>query len=488
MTCSCKSKVQGHSVNQDSIKLYPFLHSDGLYGYVNEDMQWVIPPQYREVSLFSSTGYAVVRKHPDKRKNVYGVINKQGSLVIPFAYRQIELKEVGDQTLIWTKKLYINRLRFWDWGGILFGDNFFSGADFLETKVYRSKIQLSTLETRQKIRQKRSYELAIGTKVLPVDVLDSTHILQGDQLFDLNGGEPKRLASGIYGKTRQGDLLLSKGTTYRLINAQGHEISPIRYKKRKQLQIHLGEKTILYPLKNIKKTSAIFLDTEGRQYLFPDLHHAFPQEVQPITTDQLAMDTILNRTLLYPSTVDDGHFYFGWNYILNEKQIFELDRQGQWLRHGESKGMLYWLNHKDDIPISEFEHIVRPSDISQEWNVKTISHIQEQLYLILYQRQVKGTRVQQRMGVWDDQTRQWAWLPQHAEIQALDTVGNYWKYWGQYGDSWAWGIYHLPSKRYVTEAKYWGIFPDGWVTLGSMYKEYARFWMDWEHGKEYRTP
>ena len=95
----------------DTMKRFPYLAKNGLYGYANEQLALIIPAQYRSASLFTSTGFAVVADEYDR----HGVIDTNGDLVVPLNYKSVDLHVVGKYTLAWTERTYTNSLRFWEW-------------------------------------------------------------------------------------------------------------------------------------------------------------------------------------------------------------------------------------------------------------------------------------------------------------------------------------------------------------------------------------
>jgi hypothetical protein len=61
----------------NSEDLIPFSFN-GMYGYVNEKINIVIPPQYEKAGHFSREGYAVVRF----KSNFSGIINRYGAIIL----------------------------------------------------------------------------------------------------------------------------------------------------------------------------------------------------------------------------------------------------------------------------------------------------------------------------------------------------------------------------------------------------------------------
>src|SRR5690606_6047308 len=188
-------------------QLLPYLDENGRYGYVNKNMEVIIQAKYSSATPFTTTGFAVVSevsKPLYMHRNYYGVINQMGELVVPYAYEEIHLEVLNGQTLIWTKHAYLNRWRFWDWSGILFGDNFLSDAKLIDTEVWRSKMQLEVLENGQHINKKRTYERARLLETLPFEAVNRSGFLQADRLYQLQEGRAVCIAKNIYGKTTNG--------------------------------------------------------------------------------------------------------------------------------------------------------------------------------------------------------------------------------------------------------------------------------------------
>lgn len=499
ITCSCSSKTLDQvdlSQYAPHIQLYPFLSAEGLYGYVDKDMHMVIQPQFTSASLFTSTGFAVVSEAPRPlymHKNHYGVINVKGELVIPYAYDRIDLLEMHGSTFIWTDRQYLNRWRFWDWQGILFGDNILSGnAKLIDTEVWRSRIRLGVLETHTEINKTRSYDGAFAKEIIPLTLLDSVAFLQGDHLYDLSGGKPKLIAKDIYGRTRSGALLQGKRGAYRLMDNQGHVLSSARYRKKKTLRIDMQEEHLAFPVERIRKirkkiglaeTAFVFEDEKKRQYIFPNLDDPFPMQADATTPDGVALDTVLNRSRLFPDETGQGNFYFNWGYIREEKRVFQLNAKGQWKRFAAKEGIEQWMQDQADTDWQSVASGIAGDPLSKGWELYSREKFSAHLYLITLRREVDQIS-QQHMGVWDKQSQSWIWPPVNYMIQALDRQKGYWTYrkdrTGKYG------IYFLPGHQYISPPKYDKVDADGWVEIVESSNNPKRFLVDWTSGQEFR--
>lgn len=355
--CNGMPAIQASNIMRDTLATpSPYPDENGRYGYINKEMKFVIPARYSSASPFTSTGFAIVSEANEPlhmHRNHYGVINEKGELVVPNEHDQIHLEVIDGHTLIWTKQVYLNRWRFWEWEGILFGDNFLSNAPLIDTKVQRAKVQLSVLESGQRIRKKRTYGLEPLLEAIPFEKLDSTCFLQDDQLYHLQSGKPVCIAKSIYGKTSTRLLLQQQGAHYRLIDFNREATTDAKYKKRKHLRINIDGKNLLFSVENIKKMPTVygvdplryvFEDETGKQYLFPDFEVPFPNRVDALADGDIAVETVLNRSQLTPGSFGSGRFYFHWNYYLSEeKRIFEIDESGVWKRHSDGGDYQKWL-------------------------------------------------------------------------------------------------------------------------------------------------
>ncbi len=64
---------------------------DTLYwGYVDENDNWVIEPQYRTASTFAKNGLAVVSVHKDDKSIKYGYINENNEVVLDLIYDEAQ--------------------------------------------------------------------------------------------------------------------------------------------------------------------------------------------------------------------------------------------------------------------------------------------------------------------------------------------------------------------------------------------------------------
>lgn len=340
---------------EDREILTPYRSENGKYGYVNKEMKLVIPAIYTSAVPFTTTGFAIVSEADEPlhmQRNHYGVINKKGKLVIPYEHDQIYMEVLDNNTLIWTKQVYLNRWRFWEWQGLLFGDNFLSSAPLIDTKVRRAKVQLGVLESGFQIQKKRTYGLAPILEAIPLEKVDSTRFLQGNQLYHLQKDKPIRVAKNIYGRTSGNLLLQQQSGYYRLINLKGKVATDMKFKKRKFLRINIEGNILEFPVENIKKMPTvygvapiryIFEDEMNNQYLFPDFEFPFPNRVEALSEEDIPMETVLNRSRLTPGIEGSGRFYFYWNNFKEEKRIFETDESGAWKQHSDGGNYQKWL-------------------------------------------------------------------------------------------------------------------------------------------------
>src|SRR5699024_3306914 len=236
--------------------------------------------------------------------------------------------------------------------GLLFGDNFLSSAPLIDTKVRRAKVQLGVLESGFQIQKKRTYGLAPILEAIPLEKVDSTRFLQGNQLYHLQKDKPIRVAKNIYGRTSGNLLLQQQSGYYRLINLKGKVATDMKFKKRKFLRINIEGNILEVPVENIKKMPTvygvapiryIFEDEMNNQYLFPDFEFPFPNRVEALSEENIPMETVLNRSRLTPGIEGSGRFYFYWNNFKEEKRIFETDESGAWKQHSDGGNYQKWL-------------------------------------------------------------------------------------------------------------------------------------------------
>jgi len=70
--------------------LHPFTHK-GRVGYVNDEMQVVIPPSFHRARHFSSDGYAAV----EIESNRWGIIDKSGRIILSRKARSLSAVSEG---------------------------------------------------------------------------------------------------------------------------------------------------------------------------------------------------------------------------------------------------------------------------------------------------------------------------------------------------------------------------------------------------------
>lgn len=109
LVISCSSQTQTDLHSDTPTLDYPWLATNGKFGYRDASGEMKTQPQYEDARPFQN-GYAVVAQN-----GKYGVINAQNKIVIPIKYPLVSLISGGDFTILVTKKEHNAWWRFWQW-------------------------------------------------------------------------------------------------------------------------------------------------------------------------------------------------------------------------------------------------------------------------------------------------------------------------------------------------------------------------------------
>jgi hypothetical protein len=72
---------------------------NGKFGFVDDDEQWVVPPQFDAIHEFSDTPYTFA-----KLNGRWGLIDRQGKTILPFEFTRISHLDYGEEVLVSVEK------------------------------------------------------------------------------------------------------------------------------------------------------------------------------------------------------------------------------------------------------------------------------------------------------------------------------------------------------------------------------------------------
>lgn len=133
-----KEKVVGKEKKEDEIYAFP---NQGKWGFINEDKEWVINPQYEYANDFVTYGseqFAVIAEGNGYGSWNYGLINKNSQEILPMKYSKIGIYENENGDLLFGKEIYEGEDYYKDITEIVEGGNGISSTE--AEKRYRIEI------------------------------------------------------------------------------------------------------------------------------------------------------------------------------------------------------------------------------------------------------------------------------------------------------------------------------------------------------------
>lgn len=477
--CISVSNYHLQTETSDTMKLYPYLAENGLYGYADNQLVLYIPPQYTKASMFTSTGFAVI----SDGKGRSGVINRSGELVVPMDFTVVRLQVMGEHTLAWTERSYTNSLRFWEWE---FWPGFWSSNDnrLFDTDVKRVHLRITVLETGQRIFSNRtSYTYGNSFNIKP---LDDRHFIKDGKLYTWHRNRFKTVGKHVFGQLDDGLLLQQKGKHFRVIDLTGKPVSDLTYRYLDSMRYLVGGKefrkrlvlTNSYP----SRVAKVFEDKEGRHYLFPDFSKPFPTDIAAQVRNGLSADSLIRRASLMGSIPRTDRFIVrSYNDEIEAYDHWTLDTAGNWHVDVPEGNAFFVTTRTGNILWPSVHTVVPDTALPTGWQLGGYQRVGKngQLYQVRIRREES-----ERMGVWDAERNEWLWQPDHVYIRGLDAEQGYWTFQPIKGGKY--GLYHLPTERVILPPTYHDMYSDGMVSYFDDKRGYLRFYLDWETQLEYR--
>lgn len=480
----------------------PYRSENGKFGFVNQDGELKIEPQYEDASPFEN-GVAIVRK--DKQ---YGVINAENEIILPLKYAAIERVRLGQTIFVSTKSEYNAWWQFWNWR-ILPGLNFLGGnsGPFLLTKVPRALYKVQMLKEGQQLFFKRETDHDLGVSYWSEN-WEPQHFVpyayQPRMLFgcviEIEGHFYKRgkkkwkpLSKAVTEISNDHIWLYQKGDAFYLGDPKGNPIGKGQLKKVDSLVVREADGrpiVVSNPIPGMPPYTVfqnpIYLDQSGQYFISPQLETGFPRAIAPYQKDSvhLSAHSILAsavqiipwnaRSFLIVSMAGGGKGYKAYFLQSDGQWKVDVPTQGAIVPNHAGAGLTlaasgkYWMIHRN-FSITAF-----PGDFIPIWG-------HPDWYFVLD----KGS---QNYGIYKPEKQRWL-VP--AKYHTLETTADpdvaIYSLVEENGDHRTpkYGLLNMASKKRITPPCYTWIEQDGRVRALKDGKMQA-FYVGLQTGREYR--
>lgn len=256
----------------------PFMGSNNLYGYRDQNNVVLIEPQYLEVAEFVVTGFAIVKS----KNGLYGIINHKNKVLAPFHYSKILLTVVNHLTVAQVIIRYEVKTEFWNWKLV----------PNLKIGIVKEKCKAFVLENKQLIKTKVQTVNAEDDSdtFLPIELIGSRFICIDQDLYRAKRNRLKRIVKNYVGMFDNGSKIVQKinEEKVRVCNSRGRKVQsfetiqngvfPITYKGKEHL-VYLDKKDSM-----LKACPTIYRDTKksGRYYVNNEFDMPIPVHLKVI--------------------------------------------------------------------------------------------------------------------------------------------------------------------------------------------------------------
>lgn len=485
--------------------LYPWLVSNGKFGYRNAEGKMVISAQYDDTKPFKK-GYAVVKKNGN-----FGVINAQNKVIVPFKYAVAKIFNKGEFTVLVTKKERNAWWRFWQWRwwpewNILGG----SSGPTLVTKVPRSEWQVRTLPQKQVLRTLRRMDknTEYGTiywnknwqsyRSIPDDLVPSVHnnlIRLKHQIYRSTGsGKLRPLQGEFIASLSDSTLLLKRGENYWVTDHKGNKLGEKHLNPVDSFAVTTSSGEKVFVLQKNEDMPAypiipggMYQNDKGKVFLSSDFSKSFPQTVDDYEKDSLSFtgkDILRTTEMIAP--LPSGYFMIV-SYVGGfDRYAFLLDQNGHWNTSMPlHKGPDHVTDNGDIVFFRSKTKGVLTSDLKFYAMPMTFIHRSSNPFWYMGKDTVSGN-----YGVYDIQKQAWQIPSKYSYLQdeitpniAIYSIvikannGQEREYSG---------LLNLETGKEITSPKYDRIERDGRVTEQINDQE-IHFYINLKTGEEYRT-
>lgn len=256
----------------------PYLGSNNLYGYRDQNNVVLIEPQYLEVAEFVVTGFAVVKS----KNGLYGIINHKNKIIAPFHYSKVLLTVVNHLTVAQVIIRYEVKTEFWNW----------KLMPNLKIGIVKEKCKAFVLENKQLIKTK---VLTVNMDddsdtFLPIELIGSRFVCIDQDLYRAKRHRLKRIVKNYIGMFDNGSKIVQKinEEEVRVCNSRGRKVQsfetiqngvfPITYRGKEHL-VYLDKKNSM-----LTTSPVIYRDTKksGRYYVNNEFDMPIPVHLKVI--------------------------------------------------------------------------------------------------------------------------------------------------------------------------------------------------------------
>lgn len=299
------------------IDFSPFLGSNNLYGYRDQNNVVLIEPQYLEADKFVATGFAVVKS----KNGLYGIISHTNKVVAPFHYSRILLTVVNHFTIAQVVITYQVRTEFWNWKLV----------PNLKLGIVKEKCKAFVIENRQLITTK-VYTVDPDIKrepFLPIETIGERFVCIDQDLYKAKRARLKRIVKNYVGMFDNESKIVRKvnNEKVRVCNSRGrkvqsfetihNEVFPITYKGKEHL-VYLNKKDSM-----LKKAPVIYRDTKrsGRYYVNHEFDMPIPVHLKVIDLKRERPLVDIWKNVISVCPVPHKHFFIIEVKPMEEGQI-----------------------------------------------------------------------------------------------------------------------------------------------------------------------
>lgn len=437
-------------------QLYPYLDREGQFGYVDENLQMRIQPQYKTASLFTEQGFAVITDSLDRK----GVIDKNNKVIITADYDAIQLYALNNATIAEVYRYYYTRWRFWEWE-FLPGFSFMGSGDdgrLFDTKVKRLKKTVFVLGDKpKKVKSERLTDKGYVNKYFNIKTLDSNQILIDGSLYTIGVNGERLMASNIKDPITKYSFAQEKDKHLYIIDHKGKRINEKAYTLLDSITFKVeGVPVGKHLARDYAPIASAYQNTEGLVFIYPDFSKPLPQHIHDNRhPDDPSVEELIRGLWMLASVPDSDYFIF--MSFRDGKRFFRfLDTQGNWHKTIPSHIPFTVVLPSGNIIWPAREHYILPLQVPEGWKIDRITALKEDsLYHITLQRDKEV-----RQGVWDFNKKQWLITPDYYEVYLMDNT-RCWRFHSEYGG--LWGVMDH-NGTVLIEPTYSTLRSDGWVT------------------------
>ncbi|SEH99610.1 WG containing repeat-containing protein [Paenimyroides aquimaris] len=436
--------------------LYPYRDKSERFGYADENLHIQIEPQYKNASLFTEHGFAVISDSLNKK----GVIDQNNKLIIVPEYDVIHLHTLEDFTLAEVHKSYYTRWRFWEWK-FLPGFNLMgTGNDnrLFDTKVKRLKKTVFVLGDKpRKVRSERLTNKGYTDKYFDVSTLDSNQVLINGRLYDIRAKGARFIASGIIDPLTVYTFAQRKGVNLYTVDRKGNRVDKEGYTVLDSIAFKVEDVPVGKRLtRDYAPIASAYRNEEGLIFIYPDFSKALPRLIhENMHPDDPTAEELIRGLWMLASVPESGYFVF-MSFRDGERFFRFLDTEGNWHQTLPPDIPFTVIQRSGNILWPEKEHYIPRNQIPEGWKIDRISPLGDSsMYHITLQQ---GKTV--RQGIWDFVKQQWLITPEYYEVYPMDNTRQ-WRYHSEYDG--LWGLMDDHGKVLI-KPTYYSLHPDGWVS------------------------